>query len=290
MAHADFVHLRLHSAYSLSEGAIRSKDLAVKAAKFGMPALAVTDTNNLFGAMEYGPALASAGVQPIIGCQLAVACGTERRQGSEPRPRIASVVLLVQDATGYQNLMRLVSAAFLETDPAFSTHLAEGGFEGATDGLILLTGGPAGPLGQLLADGEEALAREWLQTMTGLFPGRTYVELQRHGWESEDRVEGPMIDMAIAEDVPLVATNDCYFLERGMYDAHDALICVAEGAYVSQTERRRLTPEHRFKAAEEMKALFADVPEAISNTVVIARRCGFMVPERGPILPRFTSE
>ncbi|MDF1720430.1 MAG: DNA polymerase III subunit alpha [Minwuia sp.] len=290
MAHADFVHLRLHSAYSLSEGAIRSKDLATKAAKFGMPAVAVTDTNNLFGAMEYGPALAGAGVQPIIGCQLAVAFGTERRQGVVPRPRIASVVLLVQDATGYGNLMRLVSGAFLKTDPAFSTHLAEGGFEGLTDGLILLTGGPMGPLGQLLADGEDAPAREWLQSMTALFPGRTYVELQRHGLEEEDRVEAPMIDLALAEDVPLVATNDCFFLERAMYDAHDALICVAEGAYVSQTDRRRLTPEHRFKAADEMKALFADVPEAISNTVVIARRCGFMVPQRGPILPRFASE
>lgn len=289
MAHADFVHLRLHSAYSLSEGAIRSGDLAIKAAKFGMPAVAVTDTNNLFGAMEYGPALASAGVQPIIGCQLAVAFGTERRQGAEPRPRIASVVLLVQDATGYQNLMRLVSTAFLKTDQAFNTHLAEGGFEGLTDGLILLTGGPSGPMGQLLADGEEALAREWLQAMAALFPGRTYVELQRHGWEAEDRVEGPMIDLALADDVPLVATNDCFFLERNMYDAHDALICVAEGAYVSQTERRRLTPEHRFKSADEMKELFADVPEAISNTIVIARRCGFMVPERAPILPRFTS-
>ncbi|GJL89487.1 MAG: DNA-directed DNA polymerase [Minwuia thermotolerans] len=288
MGHADFVHLRLHSAYSLSEGAIRSKDLAVKAAKFGMPAVAVTDTNNLFGAMEYGPALAEAGVQPIIGCQLAVAFGMEQRQGSAlPRPRLASVVLLVQDAVGYRNLMKLVSSAFLETDPGLDTHLAEGKFDGLTDGLILLTGGASGPLGRLLADGEEAAARTWLRQIAGLFPGRAYVELQRHGLAAEDQVEQVMIDMAMAEDVPLVATNDCFFLERGMYDAHDALICVAEGAYVSQTERRRLTPEHRFKSADEMKALFADVPEAISNTLVIARRCGFMAPRRDPILPRF---
>lgn len=288
MAHADFVHLRLHTAYSLSEGAIRTKDLAGAAAEAGMPAVAVTDTNNLFGAMEFGPAMAGAGVQPIMGCQLSVQYGLDSRApAGMVRPLFAPVILLAQNEQGYANLMALISSAFLESDPQFATHLPAGRFQGRTDGLIALTGGAGGPLGRLLAEGEQAIARNWLEEMSGLFEGRLYVELYRHGLDEEDRVEGPMVDLAYELDLPLVATNDCYFLDAGMYEAHDALICVAESAYVAQDERRKLTPEHRFKSPDEMKALFADIPEAVANTLVIARRCGFAAPYRGPILPRF---
>ncbi|WP_416896464.1 MAG: DNA polymerase III subunit alpha [Minwuia sp.] len=288
MSHAGFVHLRLHTAYSLSEGAIRTGDLAKAAAAARMPAVAMTDTNNLFGAMEFGPAMAGAGVQPIMGCQLAVQYGLDSRAPAGViRPLSAPVVLLAQNAEGYANLMALISSAFLDSDPAFSTHLPQGGLKGRTAGLIALTGGAGGPLGRLLAEGETAAARAWLSGMKDLFGDRLYVELYRHGLADEDRVEAPMVDLAYEFDLPLVATNDCYFLEERMYEAHDALICVAESAYVSQEERRRLTPDHRFKSAEEMTALFADLPEAVSNTLVIARRCGFAAPKRGPILPRF---
>ncbi|PJK29578.1 DNA polymerase III subunit alpha [Minwuia thermotolerans] len=291
MAHAEFVHLRTHSAYSLAEGAIRLGDLAGAAAKAGMPAVAVTDTNNLFGVMEFCPAVAGAGVQPIIGCQLSVQYGWDSRApAGQQRPLFAPVVLLVQNETGYMNLMALVSAAFLESDPMFSTHLPLGAMEGRADGLIALTGGAGGPLGRMLADGDAAGGRAWLAEMKARFGDRLYVELQRHGEAEEDRVEEPMIDLAYDLDLPLAATNDCYFLDKDMYEAHDALICVAESAYVGQEERRRLTPEHRFKSAEEMKALFADLPEATANTLVIARRCGYAAPKRDPILPGFATE
>ena len=288
MAHAGFVHLRLHTAYSLSEGAIRTKDLAARAAELGMPAAAMTDTNNLFGAMEFGPAMAGAGVQPIMGCQLAVQYGLDSRApAGTVRPLIAPMVLLAQNEQGYANLTALISSAFLDSDPQHATHLPEGGFEGRTEGIIALTGGAAGPLGRLIADGEQERARRWLEEMQALFGDRLYMEFYRHGEAEEDRVEGPMLDLAYDLDIPLVATNDCYFLDQAMYEAHDALICVAESAYVAQDERRKLTPEHRFKSADEMKALFADLPEAVANTLVIARRCGFAAPKRGPILPRF---
>ncbi|MEC9347892.1 MAG: DNA polymerase III subunit alpha [Pseudomonadota bacterium] len=289
MAHADFVHLRLHTAYSLSEGAIKVKDLARKIAGLGMPAVAVTDTNNLFGVMDYGPALAGEGVQPVVGCQLALRYGSDTRQAGMPRPQAAPVVLLAQSEAGYLNLARLVSHAFLKSDPAFGTQLAPEALEGGTDGIIALTGGAFGPLGMMLAAGDQAAAAAWLDGMAARFPGRLYVELQRHGLDAESAVEGPMIDLAMDRGLPLVATNDCYFLDADMHEAHDALICIAEGAYVSQSERRRLTPEHRVKSADEMKALFADLPEAIANTLVIARRCGYMAPVRKPILPRFES-
>ncbi|WP_417515199.1 DNA polymerase III subunit alpha [Minwuia sp.] len=288
MSHADFVHLRLHTAYSLSEGAIRIGDLAKAAAKAAMPAVAMTDTNNMFGAMEFGPAMGGAGVQPIIGCQLDVQFGNDSRApAGTVRPLFAPVVLLAQNEAGYANLMGLVSAAFLQSDPAFATYLPTGRMENHCDGVIALTGGASGPLGRLLADGETAAARQWLQDMKAGFGDRLYVEIYRHGLAEEDRVEAAMIDLAYEMDLPLVATNDCYFLDEAMHEAHDALICVAEGAYVAQDERRRLTREHRFKSAEEMKTLFADLPEAISNTLAIARRCGFAAPRRGPILPRF---
>ena len=297
MAQPAFVHLRTHSAYSLAEGAIRNADLAKRCVEWNMPAVAVTDTNNLFGAMEFGPAMMKAGVQPIIGCQLNIGYGTglasggaRVRPGQAAAPDIAPIVLLAQTETGYGNLLKLISSAFQDSDPMFDPHVPTAMLTDHAEGVICLTGGAAGPMGMLLQNNLEEEARAWFQQIAGVFGDRTYVELQRHGWSSEDQVEDAMIDMAFEFGQPLVATNDCFFLDEGMYEAHDALICVAEGAYVSQDERRRLTPEHRFRPAEEMAELFKDLPEAIDSTTQIARRCGYAAPYRGPILPRFETE
>ncbi|MGB0747756.1 MAG: DNA polymerase III subunit alpha [Magnetospiraceae bacterium] len=279
MSHADFVHLRVHSAYSLSEGAVRIKQLTARCRKLGMPAVAVTDSNNLFGAMEFSKECAAAGVQPILGCELAL-----QRQDMEGADRI---VLLVQNEIGYHNLLKLVSKAFLDspdpTEPQIS--LADLAPRGA--GLILLTGGAAGPIGRLLATGQGDKAQVLLQDLVGIFPGACYVEISRHGVDAERLSEGGLIDLAYDLDLPLVATNAAYFLDEEEYDAHDALICIAAGAYLSESERRRLTPDHRLKTPAEMRALFSDLPEAIENTLVIARRCAFMLEFVKPILPPY---
>ncbi|CAA7617754.1 DNA polymerase III subunit alpha [Magnetospirillum sp. UT-4] len=285
--HADFVHLRVHTAYSLSEGAIKIKQLVKLCEKAAMPAVAITDTGNLFGGLEFSTSCADAGIQPIIGCQLAVRRedGAPAKDGRQPPPDW--VVLLCQSEGGYANLLKLISKAYLETDAGETPQVTLHDLEGRAEGLLLLTGGPGGPVNRLLTDGQADKAEILLVRLSQAFPKRTYVELQRHGLEAEDRVEPALVDLAYKHDVPLVATNEAYFADRGMYEAHDALICIAEGAYIAQDERRRLTPEHYFKSPAEMRTLFADLPEACDNTLVIARRCAFMVAKRKPILPPF---
>ncbi|MGQ9366035.1 DNA polymerase III subunit alpha [Azospirillum sp. A39] len=297
MPHAEFVHLRVHSAYSLSEGAIKVKELVKLCQKQGMPAVAVTDTGNLFGALEFALAAGDAGVQPIIGTVLGITrLGPADRRPGVPGKTAAQpdqLVLLCQNAEGYRNLMKLVSKAFLESDPMAGPQVPLEALEGLSGGLIALTGGPQGPVGRLLGDGQGGLAEEVLVRLKGLFPGRLYVELQRHGGRFsalEDAIEPALVDLAYAHDLPLVATNDCYFAGADMYEAHDALLCIAEGAYISQDDRRRLTPDHRFKSAAEMRALFEDLPEAVDNTLVIARRCSFLLKPIKPILPAFPTE
>ncbi len=290
MAHADFVHLRVHTAYSLTEGAIRVEKLADLCLKHRMPAVAITDTNNLFGALEGSKALAGKGVQPIIGCQLNVSRLDQQAGGfgkALKKPDPDRVVLLAQNAEGYAHLMKLSTKAYLEVPPGEAPQVAWEDLEAWNGGLICLSGGIDGPVARLLADGQADAARVALLRLRGIFADRLYVELQRHGWAAEARAEPGLLDLAYELNIPLVATNDCYFADQGMYEAHDALLCIAEGAYVSQTNRRRVTPEHRFKSAEEMRVLFADLPEAIDNTLVIARRCAVKADERAPILPNF---
>jgi DNA polymerase-3 subunit alpha len=293
MSHADFVHLRVHSAYSLSEGAIKIPQLLALCREHGMPAVAVTDTGNLFGALEFSLAAAKEGVQPVIGCQLNVA-----RLGSETgvaaaeghRRRLDQLVLLAQDEDGYRNLLKLVSKSYLETEPGSRPHVQVEDVEAHSGGLIALTGGPEGAVGALLAEGQMEAAGAMLERLMAAFPGRLYVELMRHGLSVEERIEGDLVDFAYAHDLPLVATNDCYFAGEDMYEAHDALLCIAEGAHIADDKRRRLTARHGFRTPAEMRALFADLPEAVDNTLVIARRCAFMPERRKEILPAFPTE
>ncbi len=295
MPHADFIHLRVHTPYSLSEGAIKIPDLVKLCVAEGMPAVAVTDTNNLFGALEFAMAAVQEGVQPIVGCQLAVA-SMETEAAVDANGRIGarsgrrgkrdSLVLLVQNGEGYRNLMALVSKAFLESETG-DPHVSFRDVAERASGLIALTAGTYGALGRLLADGQVQKASGALQQLREAFPGRLYVELTRHGEEIERRIEDDLIDLAMTHDLPLVATNDAYFADAAMHEAHDALLCIAEGTHVSEQDRRRLTVDHRFRSAAEMRALFADLPEALDNTLAVARRCAFMPEPREPILPRF---
>jgi len=285
MPHADFVHLRVHSAYSLSEGAVRIEDLVLLCRQSRMPAVAVTDSGNLFGAMEFAVYASQAGIQPIVGMLLTVGDEPRRRTRHDDEP--APVLLLAQNETGYRNLLELVTASFLETPGTEAPHVEWSRLEGRTDGVIALSGGPRGPVGRALAEGRTELARQLLERLSGLFPGRLYVELMRHGDGGRPEEEEASIELAYALDLPLVATNDVHFGAEDDYEAHDALLCIASARRVEEEDRPRLTPDHRFKTAEEMRALFADLPEAADNTLVIARRCAFMPTEAEPILPAF---
>ncbi|MBV9248887.1 MAG: DNA polymerase III subunit alpha [Acetobacteraceae bacterium] len=277
--HADFVHLRVHSAYSLSEGAIKADKIAALARESSMPAVAITDTGNLFGALEFSQSCSAKGVQPIIGCQIALARPDNPRLPPDP------VVLLAQNVAGLANLQRLSSFGFLETDPALKPQLPWDRIAAHSAGLILLTGGETGPLGRLLAEGQKPEAERLLARFAEAFPGRVAMELHRHGLNLEVAIEPGLIALADAAGVPLVATNDCYFPKPSMYEAHDALLCIAEGRLLSENDRRRVTPEHWFKPAAEMREVFADLPEACDNTLAIARRCAVMAETRKPLLP-----
>ena len=288
-----FIHLRTHSEYSLLEGAMRLKKLPGMVRDAGMPAIALTDTNNMFAALEFSVGMADAGIQPIIGCQIDLQF-VMQRPGERPKP-LAPLVLLAQNEVGYENLMKLNSCLYLREGSELPFVTVEELARHCT-GLICLTGGPEGPVGKLLQTAQRPAAQALMTRLAEVFEDRLYVELQRHPGDSglpeaERLTERGFVEMAYEMDLPLVATNDVYFPKPDMYESHDALICIADGAYVDQQEpRRRLTDQHSFKSAAEMLTLFADLPEATQNTVEIARRCAFMAYRRDPILPRFADD
>ncbi|MBL8806583.1 MAG: DNA polymerase III subunit alpha [Rhodospirillales bacterium] len=289
MPHEKFVHLRVHSAYSLSEGAIKVKKLVELAKKNSMPAVAITDTGNLFGALEFSAAAVEAGVQPVVGCNLGIRCqqdGGVTRTGRNPEPD--RLLFLVQDEKGWANLSKLSSQAYLETPGGETPQVSLETVEAHAEGLLCLLGGPSGPVGRLLLEGQRDAAEAVLGRLEKAFAGRLYVELMRTGLPEQARIEGALVDIAYARGLPLVATNDVYFIDESMSQAHDALLCIASGRFLADEERRRSSPEWRFKGAGEMRELFADLPEAVANTLVVARRCSWWMTGRKPILPRST--
>ena len=289
-----FIHLRVHTEHSLLEGAVPVKKLIDLCVAAKMPAVAVSDTNNMFAALEFSVGAKAAGVQPIVGCQISLAYDPS---GPGEKLRLpAPIVLLAQNEAGYMNLMKLNSCLYLDKGGQLNQvtldELAQ-----YSAGLICLTGGPDGPLGRLLQAGQGPKAYALIKRLMAAFPDRLYVELQRHPGvggqlpDPEAASERGHVELAYALELPLVATNDVYFPKTAMFEAHDALICIAEGAFVDQQQpRRRLTPQHYFKSEAEMIALFADLPEAIENTVEIARRCAFAAFKRDPILPKFADD
>lgn len=262
-----FIHLHVHSAYSLAEGAIRTKDLIKRCKLNNMPAVAITDTNNLFGALEFALAATSEGVQSIIGSQLTMEDGRQ-------------IVLLVQSETGYRNLSRLVSDAYMNGEGGKDFSAPYDLLSQCSEGLICLSGG----------NKQGVVEESRLMFLKEHFADRFYIELQRHDLPEEDEAEPFLIDFAYRENIPLVATNDCYYLDPSMHEAHDALLCIAEGRYVTEKDRRKATKHHFFKSSEDMTKMFKDLPEAIANTSVIAKRCHFLLTSIKPILPPFETE
>ena len=283
MAFTPFVPLRVMSAYSLLEGAIDPRAMARLARERGFPAIAICDRNGLYGTPQFAGYCMDEGVQPIVGTLLGVARDPEGKQ-------VDYLPLLAQDEAGYDNLCHLVSSAHLDRPLALEPHVALADLEGRTEGLIAFTGAGEGAVTRLLAEGQRAHAEALLERLETLFPGRLYIELARRGDPQEEAAEAALIDLAYARGLPLVATNPAQFGEPHQHKAHDAMLCIAGSTHVDAEDRARSNPEAWVKSAAMMEELFADLPEATANTLVVARRCAFAPPYRKPILPSLAGD
>ncbi len=281
-----YVPLRVFSCFTMLEGAIEPKAIAAHAKRLGFPAAALVDRNGLYAAMAFGEACFKEGVQPVIGAML----GVSRPDDIGPRGALDWIVLLAQDEAGYANLCRLVSMAHLDRPIAEEPHVPFQALSGATEGLIALTAGGEGAIARLFADGQTEKAKEYAARLHALFPERLYVELSRRGNAVEEVAEAALIDLAYTADIPLVATNPAQYAEPSFHAAHDAMLCIANSTYVENDDRPRSSSEAWLKSASDMEALFADLPEAIANTAVIAQRCAVAAPKRKPILPRLSDD
>lgn len=278
-----FVPLRVLSSFSMLEGAIEPKALAKQARKLGFPAVALTDRNGLYAAMAFSEAASGEGVQPIIGATLGLARPAAWGGKAET---IDWLVLLAKDETGYSNLCKLVSKGHMERPDHLDPHVTLEDVRGHQEGLIALTAGGEGSVVRLLADGQASKARLALSELAAIFPDRLYVELSRRGDAAEEAAEEALLDLAYALDLPIVATNPALYAEPDFHPAHDAMLCIAASAYVDEAERRRSSEDAWLKPEAAMAELFADLPEALENTLVVARRCAVAAPKRRPILPR----
>jgi DNA polymerase-3 subunit alpha len=280
-----FVHLHVHSSYSLAEGAIKAEKIPQLAKDLNMPAVAMTDTGNMFGALEFALSCQSKGVQPIMGCQLWLADsnhgGRYESQIIQPKP----IVALAANQAGLSNLQKLSSLGYMGSDPSGKPAVQLNNLLQHADGLFLLTGGTTGPLATLLANGQVDAAYRLRDQLFEAFGDRLVIELNRHGWAIENKIEPALLELADSVGLPIVATNDVYFAKPAMYEAHDALLCITDGRLISDQDRRRVTPEHWFKPAQAMREIFADLPDACSNTVAIAQRCAVMSEVKPPELP-----
>ena len=281
-----YIPLRNLSCFTMLEGAMEPKTIAERAARLGFPAVALTDRNGLYAAMPFSDACAAKGVQPIIGAMLAVARPAEIAGG----PAADWVVLLAKDEAGYANLCKLVSAAHLDRPLSEEPHVPLAALDGRSDGLIALTAGSEGALARLIADGQRDQARAYLDRLQALFPERLYIELSRRGDRIEEAAETTLIDLAYECDLPIVATNPAAYTDPSFHAAHDAMLCIAHSAYLESAERVTSSPDAWLKDGAAMDELFADLPEALANTAVIAQRCAIGAPKRQPILPRLSDD
>jgi len=269
------------------EGAIEPKAIAKQAKKLGFPAAALTDRNGLYAAMPFSEACSGEGVQPIIGAMLGIKRPADISGAADT---IDWLVLLAKDEDGYSNLCRLVSSAHLDRPGHEDPHVEMAALDGSTDGLIALTAGAEGAIVRLFAAGQSDAALAYAARLQSLFPDRLYIELSRRGDAIEEAAEAALIDLAYAADLPLVATNPACYAEPSFHAAHDALLCIANSTYVENADRPTSSPEAWLKPGTAMAEIFADLPEAIANTSVIAQRCAVAAPQRRPILPRLSDD
>ena len=290
MSAPQFVHLRVHTAYSLSEGAMLVPKLIHKLHDQGVPAIAVTDTANMFGGKAFSKYASDEGVKPILGCQFYLrnpdADDVLKAKGRIIEPD--KIVLLVMNENGYQNIMKLMKRSYLDNPKqGEKAQLKMSDLEELNGGLIALTAGVEGQIGRLLLENRKAEAEEVVVKLHEIFADRLYMEISRIGLETEQKTEDDFIDFAYKYNIPLVATNEAFFFDADMYEAHDALICIAAGEYVANDDRKKYSPNNRLRSAEEMVELFKDLPEAVQSTVNIAARCNYLSQKVDPLLPIF---
>ena len=290
MSAPQFVHLRVHTAYSLSEGAMLVPKLIHKLHDQGVPAIAVTDTANMFGGKAFSKYASDEGVKPILGCQFYLrnpdADDVLKAKGRIIEPD--KIVLLVMNENGYQNIMKLMKRSYLDNPKqGEKAQLKMSDLEELNGGLIALTAGVEGQIGRLLLENRKAEAEEVVVKLREIFADRLYMEISRIGLETEQKTEDDFINFAYKYNIPLVATNEAFFFDADMYEAHDALICIAAGEYVANDDRKKYSPNNRLRSAEEMVELFKDLPEAVQSTVNIAARCNYLSQKVDPLLPIF---
>ena len=290
MSEPKFVHLRVHTAYSLSEGAMLVPKLIHRLHDEGVAAIAVTDTANIFGGKAFSKYASDEGVKPILGSQFYLR-NPDSQDLLKCKGKIVEpdkIILLVMNAEGYGNIMHLMKRAYLDLpNPQEKPQITMADLEKFNAGLIMLTGGVEGPIGRLLLENRAPEAENALQELQKYFGGRLYMEIARIGLEEEQKTEDAFIDLAYKYNIPLVATNEAFFFDTDMYEAHDALVCIAAGEVVANPNRKRFSPNNRLRSQEEMVELFKDLPEAVQNTVNIAIRCNYLSSKVNPLLPIF---
>ena len=285
-----FVHLRVHTAYSLAEGAIMLPTLIHKLHDMGVPAVAVTDSRNMFGGKAFSKYASDEGIKPIMGCLFLLRNADSddlmRSKGKEQEPD--KIVLLVMNAEGYGNIMKLMKRFYLDnTEKGWAPQLTLQNLKDFNAGLIALTAGPEGTIGRLLLENRKQEAEDFTLKLKEIFQDRLYMEISRIGTEKERLTEEAFIDLAYKYDIPLVATNEVFFLDEDMYEAHDALVCISAGEYVANENRRKFSINNRLRSEAEMVELFSDLPEAVNNTVRIAKLCNYLSKKVDPLLPIF---
>ena len=286
-----FVHLRLHSEFSVVDGTNRIDEVVAAAAANAQPALALTDLSNLFGAVKFYKAARGSGVKPLLGAEVMLQGFSVETPGAMPgshQPPAPRMVLLVQDRQGYLNLCELLARAWTRNDGRGQAVVQREWLEELNAGLILLAGAQAGPVGQALLQGDEARATDIALQLSSLFTHRFYIELQRAGRAEDERHVAAAVQLAARLRLPVVATHPVQFLQADDYEAHEARVCIADGEILSNNRRvRRFTREQYFKSAEQMATLFADLPSALTNTLEIAKRCNLSLVLDKPQLPDF---
>src|SRR3954463_11019824 len=287
MAPDSFVHLHMHTEYSLLDGAVRMKELMKKAAELGMPAIAMTDHGNLFGAIDFYQEATRAGVKPIIGCEAYVAPGSHKQKSGAVDREYAHLTLLAQNEEGYRNLVKLVSIAHLDGfyyKPRVDKEL----LQQYSRGLIALSGCLASDVNQALQIDDLEKAKKHLDDYRGIFGAENFfVEMHDHGMAEQRKCNCALPQLAREFGLGLVAANDVHFLDRAHHEAHVVMLCIGMNKMVSDEKRMRYLPELYFKSAAEMSELFRDFPEAIQNTVEIANRCDLTLEFGKAKYPRY---
>ena len=285
-----FINLKNHSTYSLCKGAIKIDDLVKRGKEFNMPAIGIMDINNLFAALEFSSTCKKNGIQPILGCEIVTHIPDQKNNLNNITNSFYKIPLIAKDEVGYKNLMYLASRAYLDRQSNLSPHIEFSLLKEKSQGLIAFSGGVDGFVARNIINNQEKLSQNLIEEFANVFKDNFYIEINRHNLKDEIKIEDELLELAQKNNLPLIACNDVYFLTKEMHEAQDVLNCIGEGELFFNENRHKRSSEQYFKSMEEMENLFKDLPQAIENTVNIAKKCHIMAFERPPSLPRFSSD